>query len=965
MTENIFSFFRKEGRTVEVSGRNPLVLEDKRSVWLVTNGEVNVFAVLMKDGEPASARRPLFSVPAGELLFGVDPGSGDERLVVVAIGLFGTKLLKIGLERFRDLTRREDTKGEAARLVDMWVERFFTPVASKRLPVKYRNFKESEQIIFEPQIPYFPKQETLWIKPVSGATLLLGRKEWVAPRHYFPVTRKVWQLAQEGAVAQGLRTASMGDELLDGIASFSTFMLSCVKTLFEEEKKSEERRLEEKLKNNLNSFSSTLKMLGNVMEPRRVEARASEQPDNLLLMAARRVGDAAGIQIADPPKAVEGLKTKDPLRTITNASRIQFRELILKGEWWRQDCGPILALLEEGKVPVALIPTSPRSYTMFNPADSSETPVDAQVADALTGKGRYFYRSLPARKLVAWDLLKFGKVGVMGDLYMVIAMGVAGGLLGLVVPWATGILIDSIIPSANMFQLLQMGMGLLVAAMASSLFQLTRSIAMLRVEGRMDSSLQAAVWDRVINLPASFFRDYSPGDLVLRANAISQIRQTLSGTTVSSILSALFSSFNLVLLFYYSWKLALVAVALVLFAMFVTSIIGYITVKYQRRLFNVQGKIAGITLELILGIAKIRNTGSECRAFSLWADHFFEQKKIAFKARLANNVSVSFNTVYPVLANIVIFGSLAFYLKDKGFSTGAFLAFNSAFGSFLAAGLQMSSTFMSMLNIVPLYERAMPILQATPEVDEVKTDPGELQGAIEVSNVCFSYQDEGPEILKNVSVRMEPGEFIAIVGSSGSGKSTLFRLLLGFDMPSSGTIYYDRRDLADLDLRYVRRQMGVVLQSSQLLAGDIFSNIVGASNLTMDDALEAVKAAGLEEDINEMPMGMQTMISEGSGILSGGQKQRLLIARAIARKPRILFFDEATSALDNRTQSIVSESIERLNATRVIIAHRLSTVISANRIYVLDEGRIVQEGNYESLMKEKGVFYELARRQVA
>jgi ATP-binding cassette subfamily C protein len=361
-------------------------------------------------------------------------------------------------------------------------------------------------------------------------------------------------------------------------------------------------------------------------------------------------------------------------------------------------------------------------------------------------------------------------------------------------------------------------------------------------------------------------------------------------------------------------------------------------------------------------------SGAESRAFANWAKDFALQERLSFKSSTVQNLAETIFSALPLLMSIIIFLAIAnLMLKQQGvvMSTGEFIAFNSAFGSFLYTSLQLSSTIFTVLNLIPIYERAKPILQTPPEADHSSVDPGELSGAIEVANVSFFYTQDGPAILDNISITIAPGEFIAIVGPSGSGKSTLIRQLLGFEKPASGAIYYDGKNLADLDLRTVRRQFGVVLQNGQLLSGDIFTNIVGSSSLTHEDAWEAVKLCGLEEDIKAMPMGLFTMISEGSSTLSGGQRQRILIARAIVHRPRILLFDEATSALDNRTQSVISKSLEQLKATRIVIAHRLSTIINADRILVIHEGKIVQQGKYEELLKAEGPFKKLAWRQIA
>jgi ATP-binding cassette subfamily C protein len=323
-----------------------------------------------------------------------------------------------------------------------------------------------------------------------------------------------------------------------------------------------------------------------------------------------------------------------------------------------------------------------------------------------------------------------------------------------------------------------------------------------------------------------------------------------------------------------------------------------------------------------------------------------------------------FNAAYPIITSLAIFATLA-ASQARGLSTGQFLAFSAAFAQLLFAALQLSAALISILRVIPIYERAKPILETLPEADQGKADPGELWGEIEINHVSFRYKDNGPLVLKDVSLHIKPGEFVALVGPSGSGKSTFLRLLLGFESPESGAIYYDGQDLTGLDMGSVRQQIGVVLQNGKIMSGLLMQNIIGSSLLSVDDAWEAARMAGLDEDIRRMPMGMFTMVSEGGGTFSGGQRQRLMIARAIAHKPRIVFFDEATSALDNRTQEIVSRSLEGLHATRVVIAHRLSTISNAHRIYVVDGGRIVQTGTYSELIAQPGLFADLAKRQTA
>jgi ATP-binding cassette subfamily C protein len=598
--------------------------------------------------------------------------------------------------------------------------------------------------------------------------------------------------------------------------------------------------------------------------------------------------------------------------------------------------------------------------------DHTTTRVGRKAAASLEPFAWVFYRPFPERSLSLYDLLIFGLRGAQSDLTTIFLMGIGSGLLAILTPLATGLIFDQLIPGADRSGITAAALFLAVAAVVSALFGLTSNYAVLRMEGRMESATQAAVWDRLLGLPVPFFRDFDSGDLAMRSLGISEIRAALTGSTISSVLSGIFSVFSLALMFYYSLPLALLGVGLSVIAFLVPTLAGVAQIKRYRVLSSVRGRLSGMLLQFLGGIAKLRVTGKEVRAFSAWAGEFTRQKREAAAARTLSNLLVVFTSSFPLLSIAAIFyvNSALGDSKFGSLTTGQFLAFYTAFFGFLNAGLELSSSVVSVLGIVPLFERAKPILATLPEVSSAKAYPGELTGAVEVSHVFFRYRQDLPLVLNDLSVKVRAGEFVALVGASGSGKSTLVRLLLGFEQPESGAIHFDGQDLAGLDLPAVRRQIGVVLQNGKLQTGDIFQNIIGALPLTIDDAWEAARQAGLDQDIQAMPMGMYTVLSEGGGGLSGGQRQRLMIARAIVAKPRMLLFDEATSALDNQTQAIVSRSLEALKATRIVIAHRLSTIVNADRIYVVDGGSVAEEGTYQVLLQKDGLFAKLAKRQL-
>jgi ATP-binding cassette subfamily C protein len=651
---------------------------------------------------------------------------------------------------------------------------------------------------------------------------------------------------------------------------------------------------------------------------------------------------------------------------------------LLRDRWWQKDSGSMLAYTRMDKHPVALLLKNGQ-YELFDPiragmvdqmSPSMKPPkvkVDAAIAATLDPVAYVFYQPLPNGVLKAIDLLKFALKGRRQDVISILLTGVATTLLGMLIPQATALLIDTAIPTGDQGLLLQIGLGLLAAALGSASFQLAQAIASMRIETISDAGLQAAVWDRLLKLKTSFFRQYSIGDLNARVSGISVIRRKLSGTTLQTLFTGSFSLLNLGLLYYYSPPLATLALAVALVIVLFTLVTSALLVRRQRALTELEGSLFGMLVQLINGVPKLRIAGVEERAFAYWGQKYTQQLQILLSTQQLEDLVDLFNTVTPTLAAVTLFW-LASSLIDPSNSTlsvGTFLAFNVAFGTFISGVTGLSMTLTELLDVIPLWQRSQPILTAEPELGINKTDPGRISGSLRIDRVTFRYREDGALILEDVTIQAQPGEFIALVGPSGSGKSTILRLLLGFEAPIAGTVYYDGQDLAGLDVAAVRRQLGVVLQNGRISAGSMFENIASGALITLEEAWTAAENSGLANDIRAMPMQMHTIVSEGGTNLSGGQRQRLVIARALALQPRILLLDEATSALDNKTQSIVSQSLDRLNVTRIVIAHRLSTIRNADRIYVLEAGRVVQQGKFDELAHQPGLFAQLIKRQTA
>jgi ATP-binding cassette subfamily C protein len=949
-----------------LSGSAALLLDDPASAWIVETGEVGVFAVELSGSEPAGSRHYVFSARPGEALFGMDLSDGGPPVGYLAVGLADTRVRRLGLTDLREQAGDRGGRERLAALVDGWVAGLARGlVGDSALPTDTQLVPGQEAVLTDGQTAR-PQRGVVWVRLVSGDAGFLGGDGLAAAAAsaLFPLPESAWLQAVGACTLVPLATT---DALAEpaawlGLEAFHRVLRACQRRALDAAQAAEADRLDQQADHDRAVREGALAELSAVLDPRAPFA-SGQTADSPLVAACGLVGDALGVAIQAPPQA-QGDRTRDPLAAIVKASRLRTRLVTLRGEWWREESGPLLGYLAGDRQPVALLPAAGRCYDLVDPVARTRTRVDRGVADQLAPDGRAFYRSLPEGPLRTWDLVRFGLRDARTDLLHVLLLGTAGALLGMVIPIATGIIFGIVIPRAEEYRLLQIAATLVAITLWIGLFNVTQNLAVLRVETKVSGPLQAAVWDRLLRLPAPFFREYSAGDLAARAMAIDAIRQTLTGATTASIVAGVFSLLNLALLFYFDRRLALLAVALAAVTLGAIALAGYCQLRYLRPGVALRGRIAGMVLQFITGITKLRVAAAEGRAFAEWAHAFAAQRRLTFQAERVANWLVVYDAVWPVLTSMAIFAVVAYFGHDT-VSPGAFLAFTAAFGSFLTAVLTLGITMSSTLQVVPLYERARPILETRPEVDATKADPGALRGAVELSHVAFRYRADRPLVLDDVCLQAQPGEFVALVGPSGAGKSSLFRLLLGFEAPEAGAIYYDGQKLADLDLEAVRQQIGVVLQGGKVQPGTIFENIVGSSLRTQDEAWDAAAMVGLAEQIRALPMGMQTYVSEGGTTFSGGQRQLLMIARALVKKPRILLFDEATSALDNRTQAVVSQSLEALQATRLVIAHRLSTIERADRIYVLQGGRVIQVGAYGELLVAAGPFAELARRQLA
>jgi NHLM bacteriocin system ABC transporter ATP-binding protein len=689
-------------------------------------------------------------------------------------------------------------------------------------------------------------------------------------------------------------------------------------------------------------------------------AESVEVTGDPLFDAVRAVAGRLGIRVR--PGQNRGMG-RDALREIAQASGFRTRTVLLSGEWWREENGPLVAFGTDGE-PVALLPSElglfgRAAYEIYRPESGQRLRVDSRCATELNPYAQMLYSPLP-EDLSTGNLLRHALLVRKRDLRTIVAASLGAAVLGLAGPQGAAILIGRAIPDADSNMIWQVAAGMLAAAFGSALFLLAQAVATLRAQTAGFIMLQTGVWDHLLKLSPRFFRSMPAGQLRVQVDAIVRIHQLFHADALRTLFAAITSILYLAVMFWYSGVLA--AIALVSGALVVA--VGWLG---MRALYRIQGEwqerdelLSGFVLQLLNAVSKLKVAGAADRAFAVWARAYSRKQSLSLKVRTVMDRIRLFNMVIPTLAAATGF----LYLLDGSIPLGAFLASNAALTAFLTAVTAASDTGAELVLAGNLWQRVRAILDASPEVDTAKTHPGRLRGGVVVENLTFRYRDNGPLILDNVSIRADPGECIALAGPSGSGKSTLLSLLLRFETPHSGGIYLDGRDLSSLDIAAVRRQIGVVTQDARIMAGSLFENISTGGIHTMEEVWEAARAAGLAEDIEKMPMGLHTVVSEGGGNFSGGQRQRLLIARALILKPAVLLFDEATSALDNLTQSIVTESLKKMRATRILVAHRLSTIRSADRIYVIDRGRVAQQGTYHELVSQPGLFARLASRQL-
>ena len=960
----------RSGDSVPCAGNLPIQLDDPDSVWFIDQGAVDLFLVEFKGGVEQTAPQHLLRAESGRILPGIAPDEDDTTLSLIAKGLPGTLL-----KRLPATVLSEVNPAELAAQADTWLTGVTDTLS------RYATYRPRPNALAEPGRTrnlgpgtLSVRRGVVWVsQPPRGVSLFMDLIDCAeltgagGPRKaMMPLTHTCWlTLSGEARIsANSSETLASEGVLLPALASFHAVAfalerlnrrLAVVDSANLERARTSSRRAAEE---------AARRRLFNIYDLPDEQAAAKE--DAALAEAVRIIGRHEGIGFRIPARAGP-FDSPVGLVDILDASGVRARRVQLPADekWWRGDSNAMLAFRAEDGRPVVLLPGMFGRYREVDPVSKRSARVTPDRAGGLREDAWMFYRPLPAGSAEPADLLRIALKGSGVDLLRLVVSGLPGGLIKLAPAFALGFVANHIAGAGNPGALYAVALALAGLGLVGALLHLFQGKAMMRLEGRSSSRVEAAFWDRLLRLPRNTLHRYPAGDLAMSGMTFQNLRDGLQGGLADSVLSFIFLLPVLGVIFFYDATLGIIALAFSLVSLLVTIALGWGQVSSYGRTIRAVRRAAGNLFQIIKGISKLRVENAEGSAFAISAGDYREQKRAEFELGALEGQLQAFGAALPFLAGAVLLLAVAAG-GGRGFPVGDFLVVYTVFIVFQGAIARLGESIGVIAATRPAFDQMRPMLAAEPET-VVEGEPVEhLGGEILFDHISFRYDPEGPLILDDVTIRARPGEFIAIAGESGAGKSTLFRLALGVDQPVAGAVYYDGRDLRHLNLKQVRRKIGVVPQSVQLHPQDLWDNIVAHhEDASTDEAWQAAQTAEIEREIKSMPMGMMTMVGTSGAVLSGGESQRITIARSLMRNPRIMLLDEATNWLDNQSQAQVMQNLAILTSTRIVIAHRLSTLEQADRIYVLQAGKVVQTGSFKELMEEDGVFKELVKRQIA
>ena len=952
----------------------PLRLDDPGSVWFIDRGAVNLFIVEFKDGVEQAAPQHLLRRESGWLLPGVAPDERadgeDTALSLIAKGLPGTLLKRLPASLLSGVD-----PAELAEQTDTWLTAITDTLSrfASRLPRPTALAEPGETRTLDPGT-LSVRRGVVWVsEPPRGASVFMdivdpaelagaGRPD----EALIPLTRTSWLTLFDRARLSGKTTETLARQgmLLPTLASFHSLAFAL-----------------ERLNRRLAVVDDANLERARTASRRTAERAARQRLLNIYDLPIDRDADIEDTALADALHAIgrhEGIDFKIPARSgpsdspvglvdVLDASGVRARRVRFKAEggWWRGDSNALLGFRADDGRPVALLPGIFGRYREFDPVGKRSARVTADRAAALEDEAWMFHPPLPSGNVTPADLLRVALRGSAADLTRLVMAGLPGGLIKLLPALALGFVASHATAGGNAGALYAVALAVAGFGLLGALLHLLQSTAMMRLEGRSASRVEAAFWDRLMRLPRSMLHRHPAGDLAMSGMTFQNLRDGLQGVVADSLLSIVFLLPVFGVIFFYDATLGIVALAFSLASLSIAAILGLLQIAPYGRMIGAARRVAGQLFQIVGGISKLRVENAEGSAFAIWARDYREQKRAEIELGALEGHARAFGAALPFLAGGVLLFAVA-AVGDRNVPVGDFLVVYTVFIAFQSAIARLGESLGTVAAMLPAFDQMRPLLAAVPETEVGGEPVGFVGGDILFDRVSFRYDPDGPLILDDVTLRARPGEFIAIAGESGAGKSTLFRLALGIVRPSAGAVYYDGRDLRHLNLKQLRRQIGVVPQSVGLHPQDLWDNVVGhRDDVTAEEVWTAVRIAEVENEIKGMPMGLMTMVGTSGAVLSGGESQRITIARSAIGSPRIMLFDEATNWLDNESQAKVMRNLAALTSTRVVIAHRLSTLEQADRIYVLRAGKVVQSGSFNELMEVDGVFSELVKRQVA
>ncbi len=964
--EALTTFAVANGEVCSAAANCPVYMNDADVVWLVESGAVDILAAEFDGDCIQSPFRHVMRLEPGRLAFGAAEDGHSLRLV--AKGLEGTRLRVFSRNSLLAALTPPNHGGsllpELVAQTDYWIENLASSVAHEMEGRPRIEFRLSSGVKVGSGIASATRGVKWIVADALDATFLdVADARTTGGGGMMPVTEDSWIRihATEGLACMSTGDLDIGKLLTRALPEFHRLALSA---------ESMNRRMLLVDEANLQVVQASQRRHAKIRARASLAALTNRDPEpengnekTLLGDALRIIGEREGLEFRTPDVISKGEPT---LRDFCEASGIRARRvrLVAEDRWWLGDSGSMLAFRRADKQAVALTPGLNGQYQIVDPATGKSTRADAnsthQLQDACL-----FYPRLPEEGAAGLsDLFRAAGAVLSTDISLLLLMGLASGTLTLAPVVAINLLIGTMVPGGDATGLFQLSALLTGLAFVSALFHVLRGTALMRLEGRLAARLGAIVWDRLMRLRPDFFRRYSTGELEARSMVFQDIRDHVSGVAADGVLSSLFLLPALGLLFFYDVGLGLAVACFSALVLAATIISCILHVGPQRRYLETSRQLAGNIHQFISGISKLRTSGAEDSAFAAWAEKYREQKQAEIRLSALSEHLAAFSSATPAFASAILFAMTIWH--GGGLETANFVAIHTAAMIFSMSAITLGNSVRAIAFIAPACEQVKPVLASPADVGSRRGVRHKLVGEVLLDQVSFGYSGQGQNVLQDVTIHAKVGELVAIVGESGAGKSTVFRLALGLETPSSGAVYYDGQNLAQLNPGAIRAQTGVVMQDGFPQLGNILEAIIGVDDdLTVDDAWRAAGMAAVEEDIRAMPMGLYTTVSENSATFSGGQSQRIYLAAALVRDPRIIFLDEPTSWLDTRSQAQTMKSIENSTCTRFVIAHRLSTIRKANRIYVLKDGRVAQSGKFDDLLQVSGPFRDMALRQMA